>query len=180
MSKKVFYLSLLLSTISHSQVQKIFYVNDVKTIEYVTVNFCVNDSAQINKVSVIQSKTTYENNEVIQQLKDYLKSIQYYPDSKLRNKCYDSTFEFVNAKFHNSQLNESYHSKCKEFKNGKFRYLDVRYLDTKIVRRNKIQREKSNDFKAKWEVTWTSPCDYEMKYLKIRGKEKSILNRRNY
>jgi len=135
------------------------------------VNFCVNDSAQIDKVTVIPSKTTYKNKDVIEQLIEYLKGIQYYPNSKLKNNCYDSTFEFVNIKYENSELKESDYSNCAKFKTGKFKYLDVRYLDTKIKRGKNIQIEKSYDFNAKYKVTWTTPCTYEMKYLKIKGKE---------
>lgn len=175
MIKKTLILLFLISKVSYSQVQKIFYVDDVKTIDYVTVNFCVNDSARINKVSIIENKTTYKNKHVIEQLITYLKTIQYYPDSKLRNNCYDSTFEFVNKEYQNIELKESDYSKCEKFKTGKFKYLDVRFANTKIKRRTKIQREKSKDFKAKYKVTWVSPCEYEMKYLKVKGKENQYM-----
>ena len=175
MERKLSLILFLVASVSYSQVQKIFYVDDVKTIDYVTVRFCVNDSARIDKVTVLPEKTTYKNENVIEQLKEYLKTIQYYPDSKLRNNCYPSTFEFVNKKYENNKLAESECSKCIKFKKGKFRYMDVRYLDTKIKRTNKKQFEVSDDFKATYKIKWTSPCQYEMTYTKVREEKNKYL-----
>jgi hypothetical protein len=175
MKGKFLLLFTLITSINFSQVQKIFYVDDVKTIDYVTVKFCVNDSARIDKVTVLPEKTTYKNESTIEQLIEYLKTVQYYSDSKLRNNCYPSTFEFVNKKYENAKLTESEFSKCEKFKKGKFKYIDVRYLDTKIKRTKKKQVEISNDFKAKYKISWTSPCEYEMTYTKVREKENKYL-----
>lgn len=175
MKHKIFVIFIFLNSVAFSQVQKIFYVDDANTIDYVTVRFCVNDSARIDKVTVIPEQTTYKNKMVTEGLIKYLKTIQYYPNSKLRNNCYPSTFEFVNKKYENPKLTKSELSKCEEFKVGEFRYLDVRYLDTKIKRKKKKQIEVSEDFKAKYKVVWTSPSEYEMTYTKVREKENKHL-----
>lgn len=175
MRKAFLIIFILTTTINYSQVQKIFYVDDVKTIDYVTVRFCVNDSARIDKVTVIPENTTYKNEETTQQLIEYLKTIQYYENSKLKNNCYPSTFKFVNKKYEQPKLSEMDLEKCKKFKKGKFKYLDVRYKDTKIKRTRKKQFEVSEDFKAKYDVKWTSDCEYDMTYTKVREKENKYL-----
>lgn len=178
MKKSLFLFYFFISTLSYSQVQKRFYVNDVKTVDYVTVNFCVNDSARISKVTVLTEKTTYKNKETIQELITYLKGIQYYPNSKLKNNCYDSTFEFVNEEYENAELNESDYAKCYEFKTGNFRYADFRVKETKIKRRkNKqieknVRRIKNYHFKEKYNVTWSSPCEYQLKFLTANTAER--------
>ena len=155
-----------------------FFVNDVKTIDFVTVKFCVNDSARISQVTVLPEKTTYKNAEMIESLINYLKTIQYYPDSKLRNNCYDSTFEFVNKEYENAELNELDYSKCLEFKTGNFVYGDSRLKGTKIKRRKNKQREKNkvrnkdNWFKEKYRITWPTPCEYELEFITANSKER--------
>ena len=175
MKEKIFLIFAFITSFTFSQVQKIFFVDDVKSIDYVTVKFCVNDSARIDKVTVISEKTTYKNEYVIEQLSQYLKTVQYYPESTLRNNCYPSTFEFVNKKYETAQLSQIDSLKCEKFKIGKFKYLDVRYLDTKIKRTDKKQLEISEDFNAEYAVTWTSPCEYEMTYTKVKEKENENL-----
>ncbi|OUS01051.1 hypothetical protein A9Q86_09920 [Flavobacteriales bacterium 33_180_T64] len=178
MNKNLLLFYLLISTFSYSQVQKRFYVNDAKTIDYVTVNFCVNDSARISKVTVLLEKTTYKNEEIIQNLITYLKEIQYYPDSKLRNNCYDSTFEFVNKNYENAELNESDYAKCNKFKTGNFRYADFRVKETKIKRRKNKQiekngkRNKDDPFKEKYKISWSSPCEYQLEFLTANSAER--------
>jgi hypothetical protein len=174
-SKVLIFLFILISSNTYSQVIKIFYVDDVETIDYVTVKFCVNDSARINEVTVIPELTTYKNQNLINELITYLKSVQYYPDSKLRNNCYPSTFQFINRKYENSKLDESNYAACKKFKRGEFEYLNVLYRDTKIKRKKKIQTENSKDFNAKYKIKWTKPDQYEMTYIKVKEKENQNL-----
>lgn len=178
MKRKFLLIFFLITSINYSQVQKIFYVDDVETIDEVTVEFCVNDSARIDKVTIIPEKTTYKNEYAIGQLIEYLKTIQYYPDSKLKNNCYPSTFQFVNKKYENAKLKESEFPACKKFKKGKFKYTDIRYLDTKIKRTKRKQKEKDDTFKAKYKINWTSPYEYEMTYIKVReDKNKHLLGK---
>lgn len=142
MKKNILIFALLIFSISHSQIQTVFYVDDVKVIDYVTINFCVNDSARISQVSVLKEQTTYKNEVIIDRLVKYLKRVQYYPDSKLKNNCYDSTFKFVNKDYENAELKPSDYPKCKAFKTGDFTYSDFRHKGTKITRRKRKQREK--------------------------------------
>ncbi|MCB0448107.1 MAG: hypothetical protein KDD03_11465, partial [Gelidibacter sp.] len=134
MFKKCLLLIFFVSLSSYSQVQTVFFVEDVDTIEVITVNFCVNDEAKISEVNIIPEKSTYRNEIEIKKLINYLKGIQYYPDSKLRNNCYDSTFDFVNKKYENAKLGVSDYSKCRNFRTGNYLYDDFRFSDTKIKR----------------------------------------------
>ncbi len=162
----------------HSQVQKIFYVDDVETIDLVTVNFCVDDNAKINEVEVIEEKTSYKNKIMIDALIKYLKSIQYHENSQLKNNCYDSTFEFVNKKYEFAELSKNDFSKCEKFKVGRFKYTDFRYENTKIKRRKTKQIEKDTDFKEKYRITWPTPCEYELEYLTVNDvKNKSRIGK---
>ena len=151
-----------------SQVQKKFFVDDVQAVDYVTVNFCVGDDAKINKVTIVEDKTTYLNKENIQKLKDYLLTIEYYPESKLRNNCYDSTFEFINSNYQELKLTEENCQKCAKFLKGKYQYEDVLYSKTKIKRGRKIQREiTTNNGRQIYRIKWNSNCTYVLTYLRM-------------
>lgn len=149
------------------QVQKTFFVQDVKDIDYVTVNFCVDRDAKISEVKIIKEKTTYENEQNIEQLRQYLLGIQYYSDSKLKNNCYNSTFEFINSNYENKRLNESECSACEQFKTGKYQYKQVLYKETKIIRKRKIQREILKEGKQIYFINWISDCHYALTYKKM-------------
>jgi len=174
---KIIYVILLflISTISYSQISDAFYVEDVNSIEYVTVNFCVNESGLINDIKLLQKMTTYKNEMALEKITNYLKGFQYNSDSGMTNNCIDFTFLFINKKYKNSVLDESDYSKCTEFKIGKFKYKDVRFLDARLHRNKKIQREDSNDLKAKFKITWNNPCEYDIQFLKVKRKENQYL-----
>lgn len=158
---------LIVTTTIFGQIQKKFFVDDVKDIEYVTVNFCVNEDAKISKVTVIKDKTTYGNKYNIEQLCQYLLSIQYYPNSKLKNNCYDSTFEFINYNYQNKKLNESECNACDKFKKGIYTYKNILYRDTKIKRRRKIQREIGKKDKQIYFIKWLNNCTYVLIYKRM-------------
>ena len=152
---------------SYGQVQKKFFVEDAKSIEYVTVNFCVNNEAKISDVTIVADKTTYENKNTIEQLRQYLLGVQYYPDSKLINNCYDSTFEFINHKYENKTLNEEECEACEKFETGIYKYQHVLYQDTQIKRKRKIQREIFKGGKQIYFIKWYSNCHYVLIYKKM-------------
>ena len=158
---------MIVSSTIYGQVQKKVFVEDVENIEYVTVNFCVDSDAKISEVTIIRGKTTYENEYNIEQLRQYLLGIQYYPDSKLKNNCYDSTFEFINDTYENKKLNESECKACEKFQTGRYRYEGVLYLDTKIKRKKKIQREISDDDKQIYYINWLNDCTYILTYKRM-------------
>lgn len=166
---------LVLTSVATAQVQKTFYVDDVETIEYVTVEFCVNAEGRINQVTVIPEETTYNNQYTIKQLQGYLKTVEYGQNSSLSNNCYPSTFDFVSNKYLNASIPESESHKCHKFKTGKYEYADFRYKDVKISRTKSKQIENGKTFKAKYKVTWPSPCEYNMTYYWVREKENKPL-----
>jgi hypothetical protein len=159
--------ALLVFSNTFGQVQKKFFVEDVKSVEYVTVNFCVNDEAKISEVTIVSDKTTYENEYNIEQLRQYLLGVQYHSDSKLKNNCYDSTFEFINDKYENKSLNEEECKACEKFKTGIYEYKHVLYRDTKIKRKRKVQREIFKDGKQIYYIKWISDCHYVLTYKKM-------------
>lgn len=150
-----------------SQVQKYFFVDDAEDVKYVTVNFCVDNEAKISEVTIIKNKTTYNNENNIELLRQYLLGIQYYPDSKLRNNCYDSTFEFINKNYRNQNLNKSECKACEKFKTGVYKYKHVLYGDVKIKRSKKIQKEISKNEKQIYKIKWITNCHYVLIYKKM-------------
>jgi len=158
-----------------AQIQDEFFVNDVNSIELLTVNFCVDNLGKTSSVVIIPEKTTYKNQENIAQVVAYRKGIEYYPDSKLRNNCYDFIFRFINARFENKKLEESKVSKCREFKNGIFKYNDGAYSDIIIERDEKFQIEKNqNDF-SKYKIDWINDTNYMLTYLELSDKNLQYL-----
>ena len=164
---RILIIVLLVFANSYGQVQKKFFVEDVKSVEYVTVNFCVNNDAKISEVTIITDKTTYENEYNIEQLRQYLLGIEYYPDSKLKNNCYDSTFEFINNEYEHKTLNETECNACEKLKAGIYKYKNVLYKDTKVKRRRKIQREIFKDGKQIYYIKWLSNCHYVLTYKRM-------------
>lgn len=165
--KSIVFIFFIATSSLFGQVQKKFFVEDVNDIEYVTVNFCVDDEAKISEVKIVKEKTTYKNEYNIDLLRQYLLTIQYYPDSKLKNKCYDSTFEFINYKYENKSLNEVECKTCQKFKRGIYKYKHVLYQDTKIKRKIKVQREIGKDDKQIYFITWLNDCTYILTYKRM-------------
>lgn len=158
-----------------AQIQQEFYVDDATNVELLTVNFCVDNNGKTSSVIVIPEKTTYKNQENIKQVLEYRKSIEYYPDSKLRNNCYDYTFRFINKKFENKKLDTPKIPKCEVFRNGMFKYNDGIYSETTIERNNEIQIEKDKNETFKYKIEWTSDTNYILTYIEVSGKEYDYL-----
>ena len=165
--KKIVLIALLVFSNTYGQVQKIFFVEDVKSVDYVTVNFCVNDEAKISEVTIVADKTTYKNEYNIEQLRQYLLGIQYYPDSKLKNNCYNSTFEYINSSYEKKSLNKDECNTCEKFKTGLYEYQHVLYKDTKIKRKRKVQSEIFKGGKQIYYIKWISNCHYILTYKKM-------------
>ncbi|EZH74142.1 hypothetical protein ATO12_14810 [Aquimarina atlantica] len=174
MNKKILFL-FLLPILSFSQIQQEFYVDDVEIVEHLTVNFCVDNDGKTSSVTIIPNRTTYKNQENIDKVVAYRKSIEYYPDSKLRNNCYDYTFIFVNNKYNKKELNTTECTKCNVFKRGKYKYGNINYPDVIIKRRKNIQIEKDKDSKSKYRIEWISPCEYNLTYTMVSEKKHKYL-----
>ncbi|MFI1770145.1 hypothetical protein, partial [Thalassobellus citreus] len=164
---KILLLALLIFSNTYGQVQKKFFVEDEKNVKYVTVNFCVNDDAKISEVTIVADKTTYENEYNIEQLRQYLLGIQYYPDSKLKNNCHYSIFEFINNKYENKSLDEDECNTCEKFRTGLYQYTHVLVKDYKIKRKRKIQREIGKKDKQIYYIKWLSDCKYILTYKRM-------------
>ncbi|MCG2612010.1 hypothetical protein LZZ90_10875 [Flavobacterium sp. SM15] len=173
--KTVLYILFFLSFNLNAQIQNEFYVDDVENIEYLTVNFCVNNEGKTDKVTIIPSKTTYKNQDIINQVVEYRKSIEYYPDTNLKNNCYDFTFNFVNSKLQNSQLNENDIKLISNFKSGKFKYSGIIFPNATITRTNEYQIEQNGNEVFKYKIEWTNPYSYTITYLEVNQKEYEYL-----
>lgn len=165
----------LITLNSNAQIQQEFYVDDATNVELLTVNFCVDNNGKTSSVIVIPEKTTYKNQENIRQVIEYRKSIEYYPDSKLRNNCYDYTFRFINKKFENKKLDSQKIPKCKLFRNGIFKYNDGINSETTIERNNEFQVEKDNNVIFNYKIEWTSDTNYILTYIEVSDKKYDYL-----
>lgn len=174
--KKIYsILLLLISTISYSQINDTFYVDDVASIKYLTVNYSVTEKGRVKDIKLVPNMTTYENKNALKTITKYLKKFEYSKESELINDDTDFTFIFINKKFKNTVLTKSDYSECAKFKTGKFKYSNVRIYKAEVKRNKRIQREKSDMIDAKFRITWINPCEYELTFLKVKQKENKYL-----
>lgn len=150
-----------------------FFVQDVDVVEYLYVKICIGDNGETLSVTEIPERTTYGNKEIIQQIIDYRKAIDFLPGSKYSNECFDYPFKIVNSKY---QSLETSKTDClANFGKGNFRYVNPEYRDVKIKRRKRRQIEKSEDSKHVYLIEWNSPCNYVLTYLKVSKPEHEYL-----
>lgn len=164
---------MLNSAISFSQVQQFFFVDDVDVVEHLWVKICIGDNGETVSVEELTSKTTYGNKDIIGQIIDYRKGIDFYPDTKYKNSCFDYAFNIVNSKYQSLQ---PANTDCENsFATGTFRYLNPEYRDTVIKRRKKKQIERTKGSKSIYNIKWISPCNYVLTYSKVSNKEHEYL-----
>jgi len=172
--QKVFLFVFLFKSISvFSQIQQYFFVDDVEVVEYLWVNICIGDDGKTVSVETINDKTTYKNKEIIQQIIDYRKGIDFLPNSKYKNSCFEYPFTIVNSKY--ESLEELDYDCEFDFKIGKFKYLNPQYLDVDIKRKRKKQIEINNDFKSIYKIEWITPCNYILTYQKVSDEKYEYL-----
>ena len=152
-----------------------FYIEGIKDIEYLTLNFCVNSEGKTSEVRVVNDKTTIQDSIIISQIIDYRKAIEYNPDTKLKNNCYDQVFSFINKEFENSSINEKDFYKLEKFKIGTFKYHDINYKNTVITRTERNQVEDSDGTFDKYIIEWTKPNEYVLTYIEAAKKEHEYL-----
>ncbi len=165
----------LISLNSNAQIQQEFYVDDATNVELLTVNFCIDNIGKTSSVTIIPEKTTYKNQENIRQVVEYRKSIEYYPDSKLRNNCYDYTFRFINKKFENKKLDSLKIPQCELFRNGTFKYDDGSNSGITIERNNETQIEKDKNKTSKYKIEWTNDTNYILTFIEVSDKQSEYL-----
>jgi hypothetical protein len=163
------------SKLFKDKIQQQFYVDDVETVEFVTVNFCIDNNGNTSSVKLIPKKTSYRNPENIRAIIDYRKNIKQLSDSKLRNNCYDYTFNFINTKYKNKHLDSTNYKDCEALKQGKFKYKSVVYPNTIIERTKEFQIEKEGNWFAKYKIEWETPAKYTLTYLEVSDKKSEYL-----
>lgn len=173
MRKIIFLILILQSSLTFSQVQQYFFVDDVEVVEYLYVQICIGENGETTSVTEIPKRTTYKNKDVIQQIIEYRKGIDFLPESKFSNQCFDYPFTIVNSKYESMAETDS---NCfTEFGKGKYRYINPEYRDVKIKRRKRKQIEKTKDSKLVFKIEWISPCNYVLTYLKVSKPEHKYL-----
>lgn len=159
-----------MSYLVSAQVQKNFFVEDANGVDFVRVSYCVNNEAKIDEVKVIPEMTTYKNNIVIEELKIYLLSIEYYSDSKLKNNCYKTTFTFINSKYENDLENNKKLKIKSSYLKGNYKYKNPVYQGTKIKRGKRKQREIGVKYKQIYFIEWLSDIKYKLVYKRMTEK----------
>lgn len=173
MRKIIFLIFILQSSLTFSQIQQYFFVDDVEVVEYLYVEICIGENGETTSVTEIPERTTYKNKEVIQQIIDYRKGIDFLKGSKYSNKCFDYPFTIVNSKYQSLEMTNA--DCVTDFGKGKYRYINPEYQDVKIKRRKRKQIEKTKDSKSIYKIDWISPCNYVLTYLKVSKPEYEYL-----
>lgn len=166
MRTNLIYILLLVSSTIYGQIQDQFFVNDVENIAYITMNICEDADAKISSVTLVEAKTTYANDSYIQHIRKQLLGLQFYPDSKFKNTCYDITYSFINNKYKKKKLNEEECNACVKFKKGRFTYENPMLSEILIERNRKVQKEIYKEYKSVFSIEWISNCSYIMTYKK--------------
>lgn len=173
MRKIIFLIFILQSSVSFSQIQQYFFVDDVEVVEYLYVKICIGENGETTSVTEIPERTTYKNKEIIQQIIDYRKGIDFLKGSKYSNKCFDYPFTIVNSKYQSMEMSNT--DCTTDFGKGKYRYKNPEYRDVKIKRRKRKQIEKTKDSKSVYKIEWISSCNYVLTYLKVSKPEYEYL-----
>lgn len=175
MKTNIFLFLIFISIGSYGQVQTEFYLDGIKEIEYLSLNFCVNDEGKTSNVKITTEKTTVQDSTIVKQIIEYRKGIEYFPDTKLKNNCYDQIFSFINKEFENCFIIENDFSKLDRFKLGTYKYHNINYKNTVITRTENIQIEETNGEIYKYKIEWNKPNQYILTYLEVPNKEYEYL-----
>lgn len=174
--KNFFIFFILITFTACSQREKIFYVEDVDYMEYLTLNYCVDSQGKTTKVSVVSENTTYSNQEVIDQIVKKQKEIEYIPNVN-NVKCYDEVFTFINSTLRNSTVHEKSFTQLEKFKIGHFKYLDPNYKNVTVIRSRNLQIEEMDGKTTRDKLEWIQPNIYTITPLddnnNVVGEKKS-------
>ncbi len=173
MRKIIFLIFILQSSLSFSQIQQYFFVDDVEVVEYLYVKICIGENGETTSVTEIPERTTYKNKEIIQQIIDYRKGIDFLIGSKYTKQCFDYPFTIVSSKYKSLEMNDN--ACVTGFEKGKYKYVNPEYQDVKIKRRKTKQIEKTKNLKFVYKIDWISPCNYVLTYLKVSKPEYEYL-----
>ena len=155
---------------SVTKIKRQYFTDDVKNVELLAVNYCVDNNGQISSVVINPEKTNYKNQEKINLAIENLKKIYYSEDSKLRNNCYDYIFVFANTKYENKKLDASKISKCDNLRTGTFKYSDGSFPEMTIIRDDKFQTEKNLHQTSTFRIEWSDNTNYSLTYVKGSNK----------
>lgn len=175
MKKNILLFLLFISANCFCQVTTEFYVEGINDIKYLTLNFCVDNLGKTISVKIVTDKTTMQDSIIINQIVEYRKGIEYFPDTKLKNNCYDQIFSFINKEFETCSISDIDLYKLESFKTGVFKYYNVNYKSTVITRNENIQIEETNGEIYKYKIEWPKPNQYILTYLEVGSKESEYL-----
>lgn len=157
------------------QTQTEFYIENVKYIKYITLNFCVDNEGKTSAVTIIPEKTTINDSTFQSKIIEYRKSIQYYPDTKLKNNCYDQIFTFIDKELESCSISDNDFLKLDIIKTGTYKYENPNYKNTVITRTENLQVEETNGVVYKYKIEWPKPNQYILTYLEVGEKENEYL-----
>ena len=150
-----------------------FFVDDIEVVENLWVEICIGENGETISVKEIPERTTYKNKEIIQQIIDYRKGIDFLPSTKYKNSCFDYPFNIVNSKYESLEMTTA---NCeKVFGRGEFRYTNPDYEDVIIKRSKRKQIEKTKDLNFVYEIEWISSCNYVLTYTQVSKPEYEYL-----
>jgi len=158
-----------------TKIQQTYYFNDVDVVEFLTLNFCVDDNGNTKKVAIVPEKTSYKNEKNIKSIIEIRQNLKQDSNSKLKNNCFDYTYEFVNSKYENKHLDESKHKDYENLKEGFFKYNSIVNPNIIIERNKDIQIEKSDKWIAKYKIEWPNEKEYILTYLEINDDRHKYL-----
>ena len=158
---------LILSFNLHSQILTRYFIEGVENVDYVTLEICVDSIHGINKVKLIEEKTTHKERLNIDYIIEYIKVFNYPKDGPLMNKCGELTFTFINPEFEKMKLKDYETKECSKFRLGDYNYQHINFTNTKIKRGKRIQKEISHRGRQIYDIKWTSNSTYILTYKRM-------------
>lgn len=167
--KNIVFVLFLLKMTGFVSAQNSSFVDDIKYINYVLINFCIDSQGRITKTEVNRELTDYNNEDIIQQIINQM-NLQSIDDTTLFNKCHQEQFTFINQSLEFSKIEENDFHKLEKFRKGNFIYSAKKYEKTRIIRKKNKQIEKTENGTNKYEIVWLKPNLFTLKHRKVANK----------
>tara|TARA_B100000508_G_C11415660_1_gene255596 strand:+ start:275 stop:898 length:624 start_codon:yes stop_codon:yes gene_type:complete len=152
-----------------NRIEQEYYVTDVNVVEFLTLTLCIDNNGKSKSIQINQSKTTYDNQKMIDGIIQKNKDIVYPLESKLNGMCFDYTYQFVNKKYERKIKNPSECQNFDEFKTGDFKYESILYPNVLVKRNDSLQVETDGKSKFVYSIAWKSDCEYALTYKEVNN-----------
>lgn len=155
--------------------QRQFFVDDVSIVDYLTIDYCIDKNGNTVEVSIIPEKTSYKNKNKINSILKHRKSIKYEKNGKMKNDCYQASYEFINKKYKTKKLESNKYGYCKNLHEGIFKYKSIVYPDAIIERTNDIQIEKNGNWTSTYKIEWNTQTKYTLTCIEFSDDKRQYL-----